>query len=70
MKVYKFFRIPDDNEKDNIDLEQKYTLYAITNNKDYAQLFKDTRNMKKFLCKTHKNVTKEEYAERLRNEYK
>lgn len=63
MKVYKFFKIPDKNEKHDIDIERKYVLYAITNNKEYAERFKDDRNMKKFICKTHKNITKEEYAD-------
>lgn len=63
MKVYKFFKIPDIDEDDDIDLERKYILYAITNNKDYAQRFKEDRNMKKFICKVHTDVDKEEYAE-------
>lgn len=63
MKVYKFFKIPKDIDNDDIDLERKYVLYAITNNKDYAKRFKQDRNMEKFIYKVHKNITQEEYAE-------
>lgn len=63
MKVYKFFKIPDIDENDDIDLERKYTLYAITNNKNYANRFKEDRDMKKFICKTHDDIDKDEYAE-------
>ena len=64
MKVYKFFKIPDENDvRDNIDLEQKYVLYAMTNNKEYAERFKEDRNMKKFIYKVYSGVDKEEYAE-------
>lgn len=63
MKVYKFFKIPDENDDRDATLEQKYPLYAITNNKEMADRFKHDRNMKKFIYKKHKHVTKEEYAE-------
>ena len=62
MKVYKFFKIPDD-DGDDIELDHKYILYAITNNKEYAERFKADRNMKKFICKVHKGITKEEYVD-------
>ena len=64
MKVYKFFKIPDkelDNPNDRI--EERYQLYAMTNNKEYAKRFKNDRNMKKFIYKVDKHITKEEYAE-------
>lgn len=63
MKVYKFFKIPSRHDRDNIDIEQKYVLYAITNNKEFANRFKEERNMKKFIYKVHDGVSKEEYAE-------
>lgn len=63
MKVYKFFKIPHENEKDDIDIERRYPLYAITNKKKYAERFKEDRNMKKFICKVHEDVSKDEYAE-------
>lgn len=63
MKIYKFFKIPDENEKDDIDIERKYILYAITNNKEIAKRFKKDRNMEKFIYKTHSGITKEEYAD-------
>jgi len=62
MKIYKFFKIPDEDDNNGC-LEERYPLYAITNNKDLANRFKHDRNMKKFICKTHKHITKEEYAE-------
>ena len=67
MKVYKFFKVPPKDE-DNIDLERKYVLYAITNNREYAERFKEDRNMKKFIIKTHKGVSKEEYIEMCNND--
>ena len=63
MTIYKFFKIPKDCDNDTYDLESKYELYAITNNKEMAERFKEDRNMKKFIYKKDKHVTKEEYAE-------
>lgn len=63
MKVYKFFKIPNKDDNHPNDLEQRYSLYAITNKKEYAERFKEDRNMKKFIFKVYKGVTKEEYAE-------
>lgn len=63
MKLYKFFKIPEENEKDDVDLEYKYVLYAITNNKETAERFKKDRNMKKFIIKIHDDISKEEYAD-------
>ena len=63
MKLYKFFKIPEENEKDDIDLERKYVLYAITNDKKMAERFKKDRNMKKFILKVHEDITKEEYMD-------
>lgn len=68
MKVYEFFKIPDKDDKDEIDLECKYVLYAITNNKEYAKRFKEDRNMDKFIYKVHEGIDKEEYAELCNNE--
>ena len=62
MKVYKFFKIPSEYEKDDIDIERKYVLYALTNKKEYADRFKEDRNMKKFICKVHKHVDSDEYT--------
>ena len=42
-KVYLFFKITDDPD-----------LYAYTLNRDYAEFFMNTRNMKKFMMKTKK----------------
>jgi hypothetical protein len=63
MKIYKFFKIPSENEKDNVDIERKYVLYAITNNKEMYERFKTDRNMKKFIIKIHDDITKEEYVD-------
>ena len=63
MKVYKFFRIPDEDDYDDFDIERRYTLYAITNNKKYAKRFKEDRNMKNFICKIHDDIDKDEYSE-------
>ena len=63
MKVYKFFKIPNDNDDRDMYLEDKYVLYAITNNKEYAKRFKEDRNMDKFIYQVNKGVTKEEYAQ-------
>lgn len=68
MKIYKFFKIPDDNDDIDIETEQKYVLYAITNKKKYAERFKEDRNMDKFIFKIDKNVSEDEYAN-ICNEY-
>lgn len=62
MKVYKFFKIPSDGDDRETCLEDKYILYAITNNKEYAKRFKEDRNMDKFIYQVNKDVTKEEYS--------
>ena len=63
MKVYKFFKIPDENDRKNAHIEERYPLYAITNDKELAKRFKHDRNMKKFIYKKHTQVTREEYIE-------
>ena len=64
MRVYEFFKKPNPQEDaSRLSIEEKYVLYAITNNTEYAQIFQETRNMKKFILHTHKNIDKEEYAE-------
>ena len=68
MKVYKFFKIPDDDDSREYELEDKYVLYAITNNKKYAERFKEDRNMKRFIYKVYDDVSKEEYADICNND--
>ena len=65
MKIYEFFKIPEDESEvsRNKPLEERYQLYAITNKKELAERFQKDRNMKKFLLHVHKNVTKEEYID-------
>ena len=63
MKIYKFFKIPDNDDHIDIEIERKYVLYAITNKKKYAERFKEDRNMDKFIFKVDEDVSPEEYAD-------
>lgn len=47
MKIWRFFRIPEDveNFSKDFNLENKYPLYAITNKKKYMKMFKASRDM-------------------------
>ena len=64
MRVYEFFRIPDCSENDKkVSIEERYTLYAITNNKEYAERFQQERDMSQFIMNVHKHVSKEEYRD-------
>lgn len=67
--LYRFYKKPDDNneEEDNIQgltLEDRYPLYALTNEKSIAKKFMHERNMKKFILRKDKISSKEykEYA--------
>ena len=57
MKVWRFYLKPEKNSE-----RRKYELYAITNNKKFAEKFMKERDMDKFVMKCTKE-TKEEYAE-------
>ena len=65
MYLWRFFKKPDTPEEDipmSVTSTDKYPLYAITNQKLFAQRFKSERNMNKFISmKTE--VDKEEYIE-------
>ena len=65
MHVWEFYKKPDneENDKKNLDIEQRYTLYALTNKKEYADRFKEDRDMSKFLIQHHKHISREEYKE-------
>lgn len=51
MKIWRFYIKPEENTN-----KKSYDLYALTNNKEIAKIFMETRNMKRFLVK----CTKEE----------
>ena len=52
MKVYKFYKSPSDEVlagAGDLSIEDKYPLYAMTSNKEYASEFRTSRNMDKFI---------------------
>jgi hypothetical protein len=63
VKIYKFYLKPtkdaDDKRK---SIGERYTLYALTNKKKLAKLFKKQRDMSKFLFKTD-SVDFDEWSE-------
>lgn len=61
MKLWTFYIKSDILNKHGV-YEKKYTLKAFTNNKEYALIFAELRDIKKFIVRKHK-VTKEEYVE-------
>jgi hypothetical protein len=62
MKIYKFFLKPDKKEKNNgKTLQERYVLYAITNKKEFARMFKEQRDMSKFLFKVDSSIDKDEW---------
>ena len=65
LKIYKYYKkLSDDIMKASMDLslEDKYPLYAFTNDKKVREEFKNTRDMNNFIEIVTK-VTKEEYKE-------
>lgn len=73
MKVWMFYYkadpkdiIRDYIENQELTIEEKYPLYAITNDKVLAHSFMDTRNMKSFIVKTAK-VDFEDYKDYVRS---
>ncbi len=63
MKIWKYYLKPEkETDNPNYDIEDRYPLYAITNNKKLAEKFKRSRNMKKFI-ETKAHVDKESYIE-------
>lgn len=53
MKLYKYFRIADSDDKDTT-IREKYTLYAVTSDKTEAKLFENSRKEGIFLKKVTK----------------
>lgn len=65
MKLYKFYKNPSDDVLENardLSIQDKYPLYAFTNDKKLAKKFMQTRNMKKFI-KRVSDIDKNEYVE-------
>ena len=53
MKLYKYFRVADEDDAD-INMREKYTLYAATTSKEDAKLFEKSRKKGYFLKKVTK----------------
>lgn len=67
MKVYKFYKNPTDNELlsanvDDLTIQDKYPLYAFTDNKEIRERFISERNMDRFIEIITK-MSKEEYVD-------
>lgn len=63
MKVYKFYSKPTNSElmySNDLELVDKYPLYAFTKDKRLRDIFKETRNMKRFIEVTSK-MSDEDY---------
>lgn len=63
-KVYRFYSKPNENlveVNDDLDIEDLYPLYAITDKKEYAKRFMEERDMDKFIMRKSK-MEKEEYV--------
>lgn len=63
-KVYRFYSKPHEDliaENDDLDIEDLYPLYAITDSKEYAKRFMEERNMDRFILRKSK-MEKEEYV--------
>lgn len=63
MRVWKFFKKPKEGEEipDSVKLEDKYPLYAMTNDEQLAEDFKRIHNMHRFVVRVMKGVSREEY---------
>lgn len=53
MKLYRYFRVGDKDDVD-INVHERYTLYAVTTNKEEAKLFEKSRKKGLFLKKVSK----------------
>ena len=71
MKVWRFYKKPTKGDEipEGISEEDKFPLYAITNDKKLAKEFMRTRNMDIFMVKKNTEVSKSEYAD-LANKYR
>lgn len=65
MKLYKFYKKPSKDALEtsyDLSIEDKYPLYAFTNDKKIRDIFYEDRNIKKFIeIKT--KITKDEYVD-------
>lgn len=65
MKLFKFYKNPSDEILENaqdLSIQDKYPLYAFTNDKKLAKEFSETRDMKKFI-KRVSHIEKSEYVD-------
>lgn len=65
MKLYKFYKIPNDEaleNSDDLEIQYKYPLYAFTNDKKLYDRFKSERCMDNFYIRKS-NITDTEYTE-------
>lgn len=70
MKIWRFFRIPDEVELyENLRAKDKFPLYAITNDKKLAKIFKRSRKKSRYICKCTEKSKSEciEYMNRNRS---
>lgn len=69
MKIYTYLKKPSDIVRNdpNLPLDVKYSLYAITTNKEHSKLFKKTRNMDLFIQRTIEVDTKEDAEKYMKN---
>lgn len=63
MRMWKFFKKPDrDGEiPETVTLQDMYQLYALTNQKELADEFREMHDMSKFIEKTEKDIDEDEY---------
>lgn len=65
MNIWRFYKKPDTKREDiptNIAISDLYPLYAVTCKKDYAERFKEERNMDLFIVRKSK-IEKGDYSE-------
>lgn len=70
MKIYQFFRDGSNDQIADDQTIEKYPLYAVTNNKKYAKIFRESRKNAHFIEKTYSGTKEEclEYMNRHRGE--
>lgn len=65
MRIWKFFKkstVKADEVPKGVQLTDRYPLYAMTNNEEYAKEFKEMHDMSKFITKVEKDILREEYT--------
>lgn len=66
MKVYRFYTKPTDEALEqsyDLDVRDKYPLYAFTNNKKYRKIFKESRDVDKCFIEFKSDMSKDEYIQ-------